>query len=60
MFGLLRFLLAYLVVISHLVGSDYLAHFGFYAVLGFFVVAGYFMTFCAQRGIPLRRHPVLR
>ncbi len=66
MFGLLRFLLAYLVVISHLVGSDYLAHFGFYAVLGFFVVAGYFMTsalnevyhfdgirFCANRALRL-------
>lgn len=44
MFGILRFLLAYLVVVSHLVGSDYLAHYGFYAVLGFFVIAGYFMT----------------
>ena len=44
MLGLLRFLLAYLVVISHLVGSDYLAHFGFYAVVGFFVIAGFFMT----------------
>ena len=44
MFGQLRFLLAYLVVISHLVGSDYLAHYGFYAVLGFFIIAGFFMT----------------
>lgn len=44
MLGLLRFLLAYLVVISHLVGSDYLAHFGFYAVVGFFVIAGFFVT----------------
>ena len=44
MFGQLRFLLAYLVVVSHLVGGDYLAHFGFYAVVGFFVVAGFVMT----------------
>src|SRR5437588_13032370 len=44
MFGILRFLLAYLVVLSHLVGSDYLAHFGFYAVRGFFVVSGFVIT----------------
>jgi len=44
MFGQLRFLLAYLVVVSHLVGGDYLAHFGFYAVVGFFVIAGFVMT----------------
>jgi peptidoglycan/LPS O-acetylase OafA/YrhL len=44
MFGILRFLLAYLVVLSHLVGSDYLAHFGFYAVRGFFVISGFFIT----------------
>ncbi len=44
MLGQLRFLLAYLVVISHLVGSDYLAHFGFYAVVGFFIIAGFSMT----------------
>lgn len=44
MFGALRFLLAYLVVASHLVGSEYLAHFGFYAVRGFFVISGFLMT----------------
>lgn len=44
MFGQMRFLLAYLVVLSHLVGGNYLAHFGFYAVVGFFVIAGYVMT----------------
>lgn len=44
MFGQLQFLLAYLVVVSHLVGGDYLAHFGFYAVVGFFVIAGFVMT----------------
>jgi peptidoglycan/LPS O-acetylase OafA/YrhL len=44
MFGSLRFLLAYLVVLSHLVGSQYLAHFGFYAVRGFFVLSGFIMT----------------
>jgi peptidoglycan/LPS O-acetylase OafA/YrhL len=44
MFGALRFLLAYLVVLSHLVGSDYLAHFGFYAVRGFFVLSGFVIT----------------
>lgn len=44
MFGTLRFLLAYLVVLSHLVGSEYVAHFGFYAVHGFFVISGFVMT----------------
>jgi peptidoglycan/LPS O-acetylase OafA/YrhL len=44
MFGSLRFLLAYLVILSHLVGSEYLAHFGFYAVRGFFVISGLLMT----------------
>ncbi|HMF27890.1 MAG TPA: acyltransferase family protein, partial [Candidatus Cybelea sp.] len=44
MFGLLRFFLAYLVVLSHLVGSQYLVHFGFYAVRGFFVLSGFMMT----------------
>jgi peptidoglycan/LPS O-acetylase OafA/YrhL len=66
MFGFLRFLLAYLVIMSHVVGSAYLAHFGFYAVVGFFVIAGYVMTaslneiyrfdavrFCANRALRL-------
>jgi peptidoglycan/LPS O-acetylase OafA/YrhL len=44
MFGSLRFLLAYLVVLSHLVGTEYVAHFGFYAVRGFFVISGLMMT----------------
>src|SRR5579863_8304383 len=44
MFGTLRFLLAYLVILSHLVGTAYVAHFGFYAVRGFFVISGYLMT----------------
>jgi len=44
MFGALRFLLAYLVVLSHLVGSAYVLHFGFYAVRGFFVISGFIIT----------------
>ncbi len=44
MFGTLRFLLAYLVILSHLVGTEYVAHFGFYAVRGFFVISGLMMT----------------
>jgi peptidoglycan/LPS O-acetylase OafA/YrhL len=44
MFGSLRFLLAYLVIVSHLVGTEYVAHFGFYAVRGFFVISGLMMT----------------
>ncbi len=43
-FGSLRFLLAYLVILSHLVGTDYVAHFGFYAVRDFFVISGFLMT----------------
>ena len=38
MSGSLRFLLAYLVILSHLAGMEYVAHFGFYAVRGFFVM----------------------
>jgi len=44
MFGLLRFLLSFLVVISHLTGSIYAMHFGYYAVRAFFVVSGFLMT----------------
>src|SRR3974377_1758256 len=44
MFGALRFFLAYLVVLSHLVGTQYVSHFGFYAVRGFFVLSGFIMT----------------
>jgi peptidoglycan/LPS O-acetylase OafA/YrhL len=44
MFGSLRFLLAYLVIVSHLVGTHYVAHLGFYAVRGFFVISGFLMT----------------
>jgi peptidoglycan/LPS O-acetylase OafA/YrhL len=44
MFGTLRFLLAYLVIVSHLVGTEYVAHLGFYAVRGFFVISGLMMT----------------
>jgi peptidoglycan/LPS O-acetylase OafA/YrhL len=44
MFGALRFLLAYFVVVSHLVGGQQFAYFGFYAVQGFFVLSGFIMT----------------
>ncbi|MFL5059920.1 MAG: acyltransferase family protein [Xanthobacteraceae bacterium] len=44
MFGTLRLLLAYLVVVSHLMGSEYFVHFGLYAVQGFFVVSGFIIT----------------
>ncbi len=44
MFGSLRFLLAYLVILSHLTGSIYARHFGFYAVRAFFVISGFFIT----------------
>jgi len=44
MFGSLRLFLAYMVVLSHLVGSHYLSHYGFYAVRGFFVLSGFIVT----------------
>jgi len=48
MFGLLRFFLSYLVVLSHLTGSIYAMHFGYYAVRAFFVVSGFLMTAALQ------------
>jgi peptidoglycan/LPS O-acetylase OafA/YrhL len=44
MFGLLRFFLSYLVILSHLTGSHYAEHFGIYAVRAFFVISGFLMT----------------
>jgi peptidoglycan/LPS O-acetylase OafA/YrhL len=44
MFGSLRLLLAFMVVLSHLPGNGYLVHFGFYAVRGFFVISGFVIT----------------
>jgi peptidoglycan/LPS O-acetylase OafA/YrhL len=44
--GTFRFVLALIVVFSHLAGSKYAAHMGFYAVRAFFVLSGYVMT-CA-------------
>jgi peptidoglycan/LPS O-acetylase OafA/YrhL len=44
MFGCLRLMLAFLVVLSHLVGSTYLQHFGYYAVRAFFLLSGFLMT----------------
>lgn len=44
MTGTFRFVLALVVVLSHLSGSPYVAHMGFYAVRAFFVLSGYVMT----------------
>lgn len=44
MTGTARFVLAWLVVVSHLVGNDGVAHFGFYAVRAFFALSGFVMT----------------
>jgi peptidoglycan/LPS O-acetylase OafA/YrhL len=65
MFGSLRFLLAYLVVLSHLVGGDDVDHFGFYAVRGFFVLSGFMITrvlteVYAFRGVPFWTNRMLR
>jgi peptidoglycan/LPS O-acetylase OafA/YrhL len=44
--GLLRFVLALLVVIAHLTSGDqFFSHWGFFAVNGFYLVSGYLMTF---------------
>ena len=44
MFGSLRFLLSFAVILSHLSGSEYALHFGYYAVRAFFVISGFLMT----------------
>ena len=44
MTGTFRFLLALIVVISHLAGAQHTAHMGFYAVRAFFILSGYVMT----------------
>ena len=44
MTGTFRFVLALVVVFSHLAGSRHAAHMGFYAVRAFFVLSGYVMT----------------
>lgn len=44
MLGTVRFLLAYLVVVSHLAGTKYTSHLGVYAVVAFFVVSGFAIT----------------
>jgi peptidoglycan/LPS O-acetylase OafA/YrhL len=44
MLGSFRLLLALMVVLCHLVGTEYVSHFGFYAVRAFFVISGYCMT----------------
>ena len=44
MTGTFRFVLALIVVFSHLAGSKHVSHMGFYAVRAFFVLSGYVMT----------------
>ena len=44
MFGGVRLFLAFLVVLSHLVGTEYFQHFGYYAVRAFFVLSGFLLT----------------
>lgn len=46
MIGLLRFVLAMLVVIAHLVqGSYFFSHFGIFAVFGFYIISGFLMAY---------------
>jgi len=56
MFGAFRFLLAVMVVITHLGGRSALFHYGVYGVFGFYVVSGFLMTAILQRtyGFDLR------
>jgi peptidoglycan/LPS O-acetylase OafA/YrhL len=42
--GTFRFVLAVIVVLSHLMGARYTAHMGFFAVRAFFVLSGCVMT----------------
>ena len=44
MTGTFRFVLALIVVFSHLAGARHTAHMGFYAVRAFFVLSGFVMT----------------
>ena len=44
MFGSYRFLLAMLVVVSHLAAAPAAAHYGAYAVRGFFILSGFVIT----------------
>lgn len=44
MFGAFRLLLALVVLISHLWGSEYARYLGYYAVRAFFVLSGFLMT----------------
>lgn len=44
MLGILRFILAALVVIAHLSEEAFVSHWGVFAVFGFYVISGYLMT----------------
>lgn len=44
MLGILRFILAALVVIAHLSEGTFVSHWGVFAVFGFYVISGYLMT----------------
>jgi peptidoglycan/LPS O-acetylase OafA/YrhL len=44
MSGAFRFFLAWMVVLSHLVGTPYYRHLGYYAVRAFFVLSGFAIT----------------
>lgn len=57
MFGSVRLLLALMVVLTHLVGSEHFHHFGYYAVRAFFVLSGYCITASLNEQYAFRAMP---